>query len=59
MKKIEIFCQDCDATFEIIHDLNNPYIITYCPFCGTELQEDDDIIEDEDILFYDEEYDLL
>ena len=41
-------CEDCEASFEIKHDLDeHHYEITYCPFCATELELMDDL-EDED-----------
>ena len=48
--KIVIFCSSCEAECIIKHDLEEPYIIGFCPFCGEELDND---MEDE--VEYDEE----
>ena len=50
MKKL-IVCESCDVEYTIQYDMEEKYYnITYCPFCGKEL-----IDNDEDIM-YDEEY---
>ena len=42
-------CVDCDAVFKIKHDLDKDYYsVTHCPFCGSELQ-DEQIEIDEDL----------
>ena len=42
----EIECQECNATYEIIHHLNTSrFDIAFCSFCGSdniELEEYDD-----------------
>ena len=49
--KIVIFCSYCEAECIIKHDLEEPYIIGFCPFCGEELDEENiDEIEDEDTI---------
>ena len=47
--KIIFYCSQCEADYNIKHDLEEPYIIQYCPFCGEQIDEENtDEIEDED-----------
>lgn len=47
-------CSSCDALFFVEHDMDkNFYPVTNCPFCGDELD-----IEEELELDYGEEYDV-
>lgn len=47
MRKI-LQCEDCEASFEIKHDLEERYYkVSFCPFCATEIELEDDL-EDED-----------
>tara|TARA_B100000085_G_scaffold236826_1_gene225615 strand:+ start:313 stop:468 length:156 start_codon:yes stop_codon:yes gene_type:complete len=47
--KTVIYCSSCEASCDVEHDLKEPYILGFCPFCGEELDEEDiDEIEDED-----------
>jgi len=39
-------CYSCDAEF-IIDALTDEELPTFCPFCGSELTEDEDDIEEE------------
>jgi predicted RNA-binding Zn-ribbon protein involved in translation (DUF1610 family) len=39
MSTKELFCTSCDAEFTVKHSMGQP--ITYCPFCGEEIQEED------------------
>jgi hypothetical protein len=44
-------CVLCEADFTLRHDMDEDhYRITFCPFCGEELdnEEEYDLIEDED-----------
>ncbi len=41
MEKLEIFCQECDAVYAVEHDLDIPYEVKFCKFCGEELDTDD------------------
>ena len=43
-------CAECDAVFRIKFDLDETYYkITFCPFCGSEIDEDQrDEFEDEE-----------
>ena len=48
MKKI-VVCSSCEAECTIRYDLEEPYMMGFCPFCGEELEEDNiDEIGDED-----------
>ena len=38
--KIVIFCSSCEASCNIKHELEEPYILGFCPFCGEELDEE-------------------
>jgi hypothetical protein len=43
-------CVDCEASFEVKHDLEERYYkISFCPFCATELDEElqDNLYEDD------------
>lgn len=44
-------CIECDAVFQVKHDLDkNYYDVEFCAFCGSELSEDqseDEYYEDE------------
>jgi hypothetical protein len=41
-------CFECDAVFKINYDLDeNYYKVTHCPFCGTEMDGEDDRYEEE------------
>lgn len=45
-------CVECGAGFKINYDLDEHYYsVTYCPFCGEEMDEDqqDEYEEDEDL----------
>ena len=42
MKRI-IICESCDAEFKISHSMvNRLYNIKHCPFCGDDLDEDNE-----------------
>ncbi len=42
-------CYNCDAVFKIRHDLDhNYYQVIYCPFCATELEEEESFDQEED-----------
>lgn len=35
-------CIECDAVFKVGHDLDEDYYdVEFCPFCGSELTEDE------------------
>lgn len=51
-RKQHIECVECDAVFKINHDMDsNYYLVEYCPFCGTQLEEEQEegYEEDEDL----------
>ncbi len=37
-EKVDVYCFSCDANYIITHDLQLPYILHYCPFCGDEIE---------------------
>lgn len=39
-------CSSCDAEFRVVSDSDN--LIEYCPFCGTEIEQEEDDEEYED-----------
>jgi hypothetical protein len=42
-------CNSCDAVFKIRHDMDATYYpINYCPFCGCELDEDEEHFDQEE-----------
>jgi len=42
-------CSNCGATYEIKHDLpEEDYIERFCPFCGHEKEDEDEISHVED-----------
>jgi len=45
-------CVECDAVFKIKFDLDeNYYVVTHCPFCGAEIDEDQhEDFDNEDII---------
>lgn len=47
--RLDIYCDECEATFTLVHALDdNFYKSTYCPFCGEEVEDIDtnDHLED-------------
>ena len=37
----EIVCDSCEASFTIEYEmLGTQYLVRYCPFCGSELEEE-------------------
>ena len=42
-------CEDCEASFEVKHDLDeHHYTITFCPFCASEIELMDDLEEEDE-----------
>jgi len=42
-------CNNCDAVFKIRHDMDEGYYpIQYCPFCGSELDGEEEHFEQDD-----------
>jgi hypothetical protein len=60
MKKLEIVCDNCDASFDVLYDLGAVYRVEFCIFCGESIYDYDSndmtIYEDDvdDIEKYDE-----
>jgi len=56
-KSFELFCFSCDADFTIkIDEENSKMEATYCPFCGEEIDKEDEVeIEEEDLDTEDED----
>jgi hypothetical protein len=50
-RKQHFECVECDAVFKINFDLDEDYYnVTYCPFCGSEMGDDQqDVYEDEEL----------
>lgn len=40
MKQYE--CYHCDAIFKIKHSLDDAYQVYFCPFCGGDIEEEED-----------------
>ena len=40
MEKITLSCSACDAEYTISHNLDEPYAVSVCPFCGEEIEEE-------------------
>jgi hypothetical protein len=54
---IECECEECDAEFDICVSDSFDEEPLYCPFCGSELPEED-MYEDDDDDFVEENYDF-
>jgi len=51
MKKL-IVCESCDVEYTIQYDMEEEYYkITYCPFCGESISNNEDVMYDEE--YYD------
>lgn len=38
-----ITCENCDAEFKIKHSMDDTYYeVNFCPFCGAEIDEEED-----------------
>lgn len=40
-KKTEISCIECNADFEVLHEMGSTYSPKFCCFCGEEIVDDD------------------
>lgn len=41
-------CTTCDAEFKVIHNLDPTYYeVFFCPFCGAEIEDEENDDEDE------------
>lgn len=44
MSKIIFSCQECEADYTILHDMDpRMYQPDFCQFCGTEIFQDDEL----------------
>lgn len=42
-------CEECEATFEIKHDLAERYYeVSFCPFCASEIEIEDELAEEDE-----------
>lgn len=45
------YCESCDSEFKVVSDtVDQEEVIAFCPYCGTEMEEQED--EDEEDLDY-------
>ena len=35
------YCSDCEIEFKVRHDSDDYMLIMYCPFCGTEIESEE------------------
>jgi hypothetical protein len=54
MKRLEIVCDNCDASFDIVHDLGAVYRLEFCAFCGELLFAGDDDM----VMYEDDDYEI-
>ena len=48
MRKL-LQCEDCEASFEVKHDMDERYCnVSFCPFCASEITLEDDLEEEDD-----------
>ena len=40
-QKVEIWCSNCDTKFEVKWDIEHPSHPTTCPFCGAEIDDEE------------------
>jgi len=49
MKPKTFFCTQCDAEFMIKHNMDEDYYkVTTCPFCGGEVEQEEDYYEEDE-----------
>ena len=49
-----IFCESCDSEFKIKHSMDSSlYKIEFCPFCGNQINNDEEYIDED----FGEDYD--
>lgn len=42
--KPRLECISCDAMFSVQHDMDNHYYrVAYCPFCGSEVEQEEEL----------------
>ena len=51
--KKTVECEECEAEYKVRHDMSDRhYVVTFCSFCGTELDIEttlDDFIDEDEI----------
>jgi len=51
--KKTVECEECEAEYKVRHDMSDRhYVVTFCSFCGTELEIEttlDDFIDEDEI----------
>ena len=48
----EQFCYECDSEFTVEQPEKNPYqSISFCPFCGSEMEDKEEIDDDAEEYF--------
>ena len=51
--KKTVECEECEAEYKVRHDMSERhYVVTFCSFCGTELEIEttlDDFIDEDEI----------
>jgi len=41
-----IVCQTCDAEYKVVSSISNELNESYCPFCGSEVQQEESDLEE-------------
>jgi len=49
------YCSNCDAEFSVYPNFEAEELISFCPYCGSELDYDDSDEEDDDYMQEDED----
>jgi len=48
MKKVRVECSNCEGVAVCTHDLDHTfYNVGFCPFCGEELELEEEFVNDE------------
>lgn len=47
LEPLEYRCYNCETTYQVVSD-EEELAVSFCPFCGNEVGEYDDIDEDDD-----------
>ena len=55
MEEADYLCEECGAEFTILSELEDP--VQFCPFCGSELEYDEDDEYQQELDYDDEEED--
>lgn len=55
MTKINSFCQSCNSEFTVTHKMDTShYTLAFCPFCGSDIDVDEEPETDDPKETYDE-----